>query len=533
MSISALTLKKQAFIMPFAAAFFLILMFSMALPARASMLFSSTTPFTVAGAGQITSGAFVFPVTFGSSTPLYVHIAGHYWLGTGTFGCQTNQGTGGVHFYNSNSTIEWFVPFQTITPQMITDLICTGNDFDFVLPMYRSGGGGNYIYANATSSASGVTLIYGANNMKFTFTALQISTLNDFPDTKNTATRISYVSPYNGQPMESGSAINLEALGYINPSIADLGNVDDHSGIQIRWNVYSTAAAATNCIDVICAFNTSNKGYTYYSGTGYSVFGSPFFDVSTTSDVLPDDIYTLTTSIIKPVTYFGLGGLFGFSFGNEAIVSTTTSFTVGEVTELQTLINNIVTLGTNQGLGNLSATTTEAAMSACNMISFSFNLGDCLTVLFYPNTANMTRVFDTATHGFLTRAPWGYVTRLVTILTNNATSTSATSTLPAFTVSFASSSPMYGSDMTFDMQDMVMGGASLINGITDPISGKSMREITEPWIQLFIAITALSIIFHDIMSMGGDSIARGSGEGGSFKNRNSSKYREWLYTHKS
>jgi hypothetical protein len=225
------------------------------------------------------------------------------------------------------------------------------------------------------------------------------------------------------------------------------------------------------------------------------------------------DFYTLTTSIIKPTTYFGLSSFLGFDFGYTTLATKVTHFTVGTTTEYQNFIANVVgNIGQN-GLGNLSATTTEAALASCNMISLHFNIGDCMTVLLYPNKSDMAQLFDLAKQGFFSKAPWGYVVRLSDILTNKVATTSS-STLPTFTVQFASSSPLASSPLTFDPQDMLTGGAALLNGITDPISGKSMKDITEPWVKLFIAISALIIIFNDIMGSGNETIRGGGKDGG-------------------
>lgn len=309
-------------------------------------------------------------------------------------------------------------------------------------------------------------------------------------------TRIDLVSPYDGAPVSSTSPVTLEASGFVNPAIADLTNTNDNSGIQIRWNVSSRAALLTNCTDVICAFNVNNTGRTYYSGTGYSVFGSQTFNVSTSTGVaLPPDIYTMTTSIIRPSSIFGVTSIFGITLGNEIIVSTTTRFTVGSTTLTQELINS------NAASWIIGATTTQAFATSCNPISGSFSVSDCLVYLFLPNQNDLQALIAFAQTNILARAPWGYASRLVTILTDTASSTASTD-LPTYVINFPSSSPLYNDPMTFNMQEMLDTGSSTLNGVTDPISGKTAKEILEPYIELFIAISALIIMFHDIMAMG-------------------------------
>jgi hypothetical protein len=96
---------------------------------------------------------------------------------------------------------------------------------------------------------------------------------------------------------------------------------------------------------------------------------------------------------------------------------------------------------------------------------------------------------------------------MVLILTDKATTTAST-VLPTWVITFpeiqdnTGGSPLSGTTMTFDMQEMLDTGSTTLNGIIDPNSGKSMRDIVEPYILLFIAISALIIMFHDIMGMG-------------------------------
>jgi hypothetical protein len=176
---------------------------------------------------------------------------------------------------------------------------------------------------------------------------------------------------------------------------------------------------------------------------------------------------------------------------------------VGTVTAQQTELFNL-TQASAGGVSIMTSTTTAVSLSSCN--PFSLNLGLCLAVLFFPTQSDMTNLLQFAHDNFLNRAPWGYATRMVSILTNNATTTANTA-LPTWVVTFpsiqgATGSPLAGSSISFNMQNMLDTGSTTLNGIVDPISGKNMRQIIEPYILLFIAISALIIVFHDIMGMG-------------------------------
>jgi hypothetical protein len=330
-------------------------------------------------------------------------------------------------------------------------------------------------------------------------------TTSGFP----TDTRFDYVEPYNGETeVSSTSPVILQAGGYINKMYTgDLDNnaVDNanKNGIQVKWNVYSNVQP-NNCIDVICAVGGGIGGTNYYSGTGFLVFPTYGFNVSTTTtDNLATGYYTLTTSIIRPSTFFGLTGFLGMGFGQDTLLATTTYFQVGTPTAGQTALNNLYN-ATKSGVAGLTATSSASSLASCS--PFSLDLGTCLAVLFLPSQKDMQDLIQFAHDNFLNRAPWGYATRMVLILTNNATTTASTS-LPTWTITFPLiqgklGSPLSGNTLSFDMQEMLDNGSSTLNGIVDPISGKTLKEITEPYILLFIAISALIIVFHDIMGMG-------------------------------
>ena len=300
---------------------------------------------------------------------------------------------------------------------------------------------------------------------------------------------IDSVTPANGDTVASSTGVSLETTGW-----------ESELNASIHWNLYSSAQSLHNCTDVACAFDSSNTGYNYTEPVG-SV--GVLFDISTTTQVLPAGLYKMTTEIIVPKTYFGLDGIFGYNFGNNTLVSTTTSFVIGTTTSTDRLIQAVGAGSVSSAVAAINATSTDAYLTSCDLLTF--NLDNCLFALFYPEQGTFSAMVSQETNEFITRAPWGYATRMISILTDTASST-ATSTLPTFTAAFASDSPMYGHDLTFNMQDMVTGGSNLVSNIPDPISGLTLRQIIEPWIQLFIALSAIIIIFHDIMGMGNHSI---------------------------
>jgi len=93
--------------------------------------------------------------------------------------------------------------------------------------------------------------------------------------------------------------------------------------------------------------------------------------------------------------------------------------------------------------------------------------------------------------------PWGYVTRAVNILTSSSTPIDLPSISVAIPISAVASTTL-----TFNETDMLNGGATILNNATDPVSGKNLRQVVEPFIQGFIALSVVIIIFFDVMAMG-------------------------------
>jgi hypothetical protein len=180
-------------------------------------------------------------------------------------------------------------------------------------------------------------------------------------------------------------------------------------------------------------------------------------------------------------------------------------------------------VGSSTFLGNLSqsafsdlqdffasstATSTEVTSRSCNPLAWDTQL--CLSYLLLPSAADMTNTMLGLKDMVLTRVPWGYASRVVSIM-----SSSATTALPAFTVNLhlgAGSLAPATSSLSFAPDDMLAGGIALAGGITDVTYGKTAREILEPLIKLIFALLVIFIITNDLLRMshtsGGGSTRR-------------------------
>jgi hypothetical protein len=153
---------------------------------------------------------------------------------------------------------------------------------------------------------------------------------------------------------------------------------------------------------------------------------------------------------------------------------------------------------TNTFINGLSATSSEALANTCNPINIHFDIRQCVMFMLIPSGGEFAQVFGDAKDSILTRWPWGYVTRTITIL-----SSSATTSLPAFTaqVQIGPGDDLTPETMsfTFDMGDMITGGGQVLESVHDPFNNKTPHDVFYPMVQLTIALGVVMTILADLM----------------------------------
>lgn len=346
-------------------------------------------------------------------------------------------------------------------------------------------------------------------------------------------TAIYTVDPVNNQVLATTSIpYDFTTIGNINAS-------DWKEGIRLRIKIDRNTDQ--QAIGALTAFNSANGNYTYLD---IPVTSGTFLVSTTTINTLLPINRTGTYSMVQEIQTPGIGvhwWIFQYDLTYNTLAATTTTFTVGTSTAIDNITNTAVNY-----LNNIASSTSQGdPLATCQFSWFSsaidFSLGgkliNCMGGLvvwaLVPSPGSIALSYNSVRDGVLSRAPWGYATRLVTVFTSaSAASTTATTTLQSeaqFTVPiYLTGTSTPDTTLTFNPGDMLDGGAALLNGIKANGTDKNLRDITEPFVMLFISISLLIIIFHDLMQMGQDSMARGSGEGSS-NNRDPSAYREWLY----
>jgi len=364
-------------------------------------------------------------------------------------------------------------------------LLTLDSQSNFFSTAYTNGGNGSgagdtMVYINSTSPFGGA----GSDNGYAFFTVGSGNLVGAYSTPPgDTTTRIDSVVPVpDSSANATSTSFTFSASGYVN------GNdyATSSTMLHIRARQLTGMGLRDNSI--------LSQGVEFY----IPITASGAFSVSTTTNIYSSGQWTAYYAIETPsITVFGVPILFedfwlpGGNFFTKSLAVIYDKFEVATSSSFEQQEAAIDISG-----NSIVASTTVSGANNCAALSAGFDLGACLTSLVQPSDAELADDVNTVKTKILAKAPWGYVYRFVSIL-----SASSTVALPTFNVDIADNTAASGT-LAFDPGDMLSGGGTLLSGITDPHSGKNMRQIIEPFIQLFIAISVLIIIFHDLMAMG-------------------------------
>ncbi len=346
---------------------------------------------------------------------------------------------------------------------------------------------GNHSFNNQCMGTTGLTSTSDIENNCY------IQIFDSVGDTVgDSSTRIVSVAPGNKSTIATSTAATFAASGYINP-------VDFKTGmyIQIQYAFYGDALLPTP--DPSQVFKTIN----------FPIATSGPFVVSTTSPVSKTGEYTMQTRLKTPSLLSDVLSFLGYCStgctGGNIRISTSTTF----VAVMPNGYDAFVASTTNSITAYLASST--ISLASCSSWT-SFSLGDCLNLLFVPQVRPIDDALSNFRNTFFSFAPWGYVTRVVVILSSNATSS-----LPLIDVTMPlgrPGSPEYMVDeYKFDPNDMLSGGALLLNRVHTSFGGDfSVQEVMEPFVDFTIAMLLISYIFYDLLKMRGGHRKTASGK---------------------
>jgi len=117
-----------------------------------------------------------------------------------------------------------------------------------------------------------------------------------------------------------------------------------------------------------------------------------------------------------------------------------------------------------------------------------------------PSNASLNIVLNEIKVDVFTRAPIGYVTRFLTIATNTSTST-----LPAISYNFATTSALYDlglTDISFDPFSELNSSANILNSVySDQDEPQNVWDIMELPVQLVVYMSLFFLILKDLLNL--------------------------------
>lgn len=339
---------------------------------------------------------------------------------------------------------------------------------------------GNQYYFDAFPSNGHTYISAGSGSVYSSQGYLEIADSGGFttPPPPDYSTHIVSVSPLGNSTIATSTSASVGAHVYINGSDYADG---DHVQIKfVRQSSSQAAVASPNLLFTVFDFVATTSGDSYFSTT------TPLLDVGR---------YSMTTTLYAPNGIIGsalnwFGGFYGDStLGDATLIATSTSFVVSQLSDYDVFVAS-----TTQAITNYLASST-VSLASCTSFS-GFNLGDCMNLIFVPQSAPITQLFTNFRDGFLTYAPWGYVTRLVTIFTGGAITS-----LPVISYQAGSSSPLVlhnAGILTIDFFSPVYW--SEVTAIrADDGSNKDVWDIIDPYFTMIVAFSVLFVILEDLL----------------------------------
>lgn len=303
------------------------------------------------------------------------------------------------------------------------------------------------------------------------------------------STHIVSFLPADGVTYSSSTPVSFYYDVYINP--ADIGQ---YSGVRIVFH---------NIDQNVILSTFSNNDIVFYNQFRNDASGDITFSSST---MLSAGNYRIEISLDKEY----IGGVFRNPFSS---VNDTQShqFIVGASTFLGNISQNAFTQ--SQSIYNsFTGTSTANLSSSCNVIN-GFDTMRCIAFLFVPSGDQLSSVMTSFKNNALSKMPWGYVTRMYTIL-----SFQGTSTLPTLAMSIPTGANTHET-VHFDLTNMVTGGGTNLDSVTSNINHVTVRQVLSPFVSLMVALGVVFTIVTDLMGSHKEADSGGGSSGGGRRGR--------------
>lgn len=294
-------------------------------------------------------------------------------------------------------------------------------------------------------------------------------------------TRIISVVPVDDAVVSTSTPVTLSADIFVNES-----DFDEDMYLRFRYVRQQNLQTAVACIE--CLYTNIDVPISTANGSTIS---------EDTSGILTGGEYLYTVEIRNPsllhniLGWWGLGNL----YDPGMLAESHTSFIVGERTALDEFIFEMASttqaLLTDPGIF-------EDIQDNCNPIS-GFDALGCLVALFIPNNAQLSTSMNTSKEYVLTKAPLGYVTRTVSILSN-----SATTSLPNISYTFGTGSPLEGEEFSFNYTQIVADADQILteDWVSNQEDPQNIWDIFMPLWEVLVYAFLLVMILKEVTGIG-------------------------------
>jgi len=287
----------------------------------------------------------------------------------------------------------------------------------------------------------------------------------------DTTTRIVSVTPSNGTTTATSTIFGFGTTVYTN--VADY--VD---GMEVVIEYHNNYVASQNVVGVYASTMQLTRSLGEYH---FPLNGSSQLSFSTTTNLQVVGKYRMTTKITKPRYSF-----FGFDFGTDTVVSTSTQFTVATSTAYDVFTEQVQN---------------EVALfnpSACSFVGGDFSV--CLGQLFIPREFYMKASIEVLKDEVVHIFPIGYFVDFVQIL-----ATTSTSTLQLVDAELPSVLAGGGSTLNITLDahsmDMLWNATSSQFLTTKQNDTRSFFEITNGYWRILMVLLALMYILRRILGV--------------------------------
>lgn len=286
-----------------------------------------------------------------------------------------------------------------------------------------------------------------------------------------TFTRIITVDPSDGEVLATSSPTNIGATGFISDD-------DFVDGMVFRQNLFLSNAPIGGgfIVGPADALFQLQQNQTFE----YEIDSSGLFDFSTTTQFTQIGQYNLKSEIVIPVF-----SIFGFSFGQNTIVSTSTIFLVATSSQGDLINDNFV--------GAVNDFTEQIALSCeinfSSLFSLS-NLTDCVKAIVYFSGSEISDGLNNTVQVFIHKAPWGYATRVYEIITASSTP----ETLPSLSISMPAGLPVSGTLDLTPWDDISSAFTQIDEAEVETIEGSPLDKFLFYWNTLWYIVFGLWLL---------------------------------------